>query len=79
MQLSVKNVEERVFREFKAEVVRRGENIGGALNVAMKAWLNTQKKRDPKCFLEFKPKRWGKGTEKTSEEIDKILYGNDHH
>jgi len=27
-----------------------------------------------KNILSLKPKSWGKGTEKTSQEIDKILY-----
>lgn len=26
-------------------------------------------------FFDLKPRNWGKGTEKTSEEIDKTLYG----
>ena len=27
-------------------------------------------------FMNMKTESWGKGTEKTSEEIDKILYGD---
>lgn len=73
MQLSIKNVNEKIFREFKAESVREGENIGNTLTVAMKMYLD--KKRKPKLsILDFKPTDWGKGTERTSEEIDEILY-----
>lgn len=34
-----------------------------------------KKKKKPKLsLLDLKPKDWGKGTEKLSEEIDKIIY-----
>ena len=73
MQLSVKNVEENIFREFKAETIREGLKLGKSLSLAMKLWLS--KKEKPKTsILELQPKHWGKGTEKTSEEIDKVLY-----
>ena len=75
MQLSVKDVDERVFRELKAESVREGVKIGKALNWAMKSWLD---KKPRLRFLDLKPKDWGKGTERVSEEIDKLLYEHDH-
>jgi len=33
------------------------------------------KKNKKMNFLDFKPMKWGKHTKKTSQEIDKILYG----
>ncbi len=43
--------------------------------LSMDIWFS--KKREPKMkILDFKPSHWGKGTEKTSEEVDEILYGN---
>jgi len=33
------------------------------------------KKKPKKSILNLKSKDWGKGSEKTSEEIDKMLYG----
>ena len=33
-------------------------------------------KKKKVSFLSLKPVSWGKGTEKTSKEIDKILYGD---
>ncbi len=75
MQLTVKNVDEKVFREFKAEAVMEGFNVGKALNLAMSMWL--WKSAKPKrSLLELKPVSFGKGTEKLSEEMDKILYGD---
>lgn len=75
MQLTVKEVDERVFREFKAEAVKEGYTIGKALNFAMSMWVwkSTKPKRS---LLDLKPVSFGKGTEKLSEEIDKVLYGD---
>jgi hypothetical protein len=74
MQMSVKNVEEKVFRDFKAESVREGLNVGKALTLAMKMWLENKHRKPKLSLLKFEPNDWGKGTEMTSEEIDKILY-----
>ena len=73
LQISVKNVEEGIFNEFKAESVREGITIGKSLTLAMKLWLDRTQK--PKLsILDLKPGNWGKGTAKTSEAIDNILY-----
>lgn len=74
MHVSVKDVDEQMFREFKAESVRDGLNIGKSLTQAMKLWLDRKEKKPRMSILNLKPKDWGKGTERASEEIDKILY-----
>ena len=74
MQVSIKNVEEGVFREFKAESVREGFKVGKALTFAMKMWLDNKEGKPRMSLLNFKPKNWGKGTERTSEEINNIIY-----
>jgi len=74
MQVSVKDVEDQTFREFKAESVREGLKIGKALTLAMKLWLEKGTKKPRVSLLELRPKRWGKGTELTSGEIDKVAY-----
>lgn len=74
MQLSVKNVEDDVFREFKAESVREGLNIGKSISLAMKLWLQQHHKKPKMSLLSFRSRSWGRGTERTSEEIDKVLY-----
>jgi len=74
MQLSVKNVEGEVFREFKAESVREGLEIGRSLTLAMKLWIDTHQRKPKLSLLNFKPRDWGKGAERLSEEIDKVLY-----
>ena len=72
MQLSVRDVNEQVFRAFKAKAVKSKLNVGQAITLAMKHWL--EEHAEKKSFLSFKPKSWGKGTEQTSQEIDKVLY-----
>ena len=74
MQLSVKNVEKEVFQEFKAEAVREGLPIGRSLTLAMKLWLEKRERKTQLSILNLKPKHWGKGSERVSEEIDKIAY-----
>ena len=74
MQISVKDVEETVFREVRAESVRGGFKVGRALSLAMKLWLEKKERRPKMSLLDLKPTDWGKGTERLSEEIDKVLY-----
>ena len=63
-QISIKDVEEQVFREFKAESVKEGLKIGKALTLAMKLWLEDGGKKPKMSILNFFSKNWGKGTEK---------------
>lgn len=73
MQLSVRDVDERIFQEFKAQAVKEGIVIGRALTLAMQHWL--EEEGDKKSFLELRPTDWGRGTERSSKEIDTVLYG----
>lgn len=72
MQLSVKNVSEKTFQEFKAEVVREGLDIGPALTLAMETWLEAKSKRKAKSFFDFKPHIWK--TKNVTDEIDEVVY-----
>jgi len=74
MQASIKNIDESVFREFKAESIREGLKIGKALTLAMELFLEKGHQRPKMSLLKLRPTHWGKGTERTSEEIDKLLY-----
>ena len=74
MQLSVRDVDEDIFREFKAAVVRSKLKLGGALNLAMmKFKAELEKKR---TLPPLKPFHGGKGTEHVSEQVDEILYSD---
>ena len=74
MQLTIKNVEESTFREFKAAAVKKGIKLGTAITLAMEKFKDelVGKKKN---FTDLKPLKWGVGTEYVSEETDKILYG----
>lgn len=74
MQITIKNVQEHVFREFKAESVREGLKVGDSLTLAMRLWLEKSKKKPKLSLLDLKPRDWGKGTERLSEDIGMAVY-----
>jgi len=74
MQLSVRDVDEEVFREFKAAAVRNRMTVGGALTLAMLKFRQELGRKGR--FTNFTPFKGGKGTEHVSEDVDEILYGN---
>lgn len=77
MNITIRNIDSRLYREMKAEATREGINIGTAINSAIRMWLNrkrTQAKPE-RSFLELEPIDFGPGTENLSEEHDKYLYG----
>ena len=73
-QITVREVNPEVFREFKAEATRHGMTVGTALTLAM-LQFKQELRRKKKKFTSWKPVSWGKGTEQVSEEVDEILYG----
>ncbi|GEM_PF-1348360 len=74
-QITVRDVNNEVFRTFKASAIKKGLNIGAALTLAMEHFTEELKEKQLK-FSKHKPVSWGKGTEKTSEEVDTILFGD---
>ena len=73
-QITVKEVEKETFQELKAEAIKRRLSVGTALTIAINSWLSSINK--PKeSLMKWKSSNWGSGTEKTSEQIDEILYG----
>ena len=74
MQVTLKNVEKDIFREFKAEAVREDLALGKAVTLAMKFWLVRARKKPKLSILDLKPTSWGRGTERLSIEADEVLY-----
>ena len=72
-QITVKDVDEKTFRELKAAAVKARMAVGRALTMAMHTWL-TELEKPKKKLTDFEPVRGGPGTEKLSEQIDEILY-----
>lgn len=75
--VGIRNVDEETFRKFRILAIERKMKIGEALNLAMKKMIASKNKEGKKGtgIISIKPLDFGKGTENSSEEIDKILYG----
>ncbi len=76
--ITVRDVDEKVLRNFRAHAIQKKMKMGEALTDAMKRWIKEDKiqEPDPKLLLKIKSFDWGLGTENTSEEVDEILYGS---
>ena len=74
MNVTVRGIDEELFRKFKAKAVKEGEKLGDALNEAFLLWLRAKSRKKTR-LTDLKPFDWGEGTERTSVEIDEIIYG----
>ena len=75
MNITIRDLDESVYRRFKAKAVEEGLKIGEAMTQAMELWIRQRSMKPRGSLLDIKPFSWGKGTEKVSIEIDQILYG----
>ncbi|MBI2971924.1 MAG: hypothetical protein HYY37_05885 [Candidatus Aenigmarchaeota archaeon] len=77
--VTVRDVDEEIFRKFRALSVEEKAKLGDALSVAMKHWLeyaeNKNGRPDPKNLLKIKGIVTTRKKVKWSEEIDGFLYG----
>jgi len=74
VNITIRDLDEVVFKRFKAKAVEEGLKLGEALTHAMAMWVKQRKVRRKTSLLELKPFNWGKDTEKVSLEIDQTLY-----
>ena len=78
MNVSVRDVDPKVFRKFKVKTVEVGMKTGTAMTQALKEWAEKKEKRkkNAKSFFDsIKPWDWGKENTRLSEQVDEILYG----
>lgn len=78
MIITVRDVTENDFKQFRSLVVSKGIKTGTALSQAMREWAGKEqeKKQRKKSFFDsIKPSDWGPGTENSSMEVDKYAYG----
>lgn len=77
MIITVRDVDEGAFREFRTRVVSEGINTGMALSQAIRQWAKSPEpsKRKGKSLFDLKPVDWGKGSELYSSRFDEYLYG----
>ena len=77
--ITIKKVDEKLYKEFKAEAIRSGLRVSDALNEAMREWLARRKKKvgrkEKDSLLELieNPEDWGIETD--ASRIDEELYG----
>ena len=78
MNITIRGLQESIFRKFKARAAEENVTLGNALSQAMEAWLKKGEAGEPRAKLsDLKITNWGKGTERSSEEIDRIAYGEE--
>jgi plasmid stability protein len=76
MDTTIRNLDERLYRELKARAARAGKTMGEVVNEAMGAYLgrplNLPKRRS---LADLRPEDFPPGNERLSDEIDSIVYG----
>jgi hypothetical protein len=74
--ITVRGVDDDVFGLFKIKAMEHKMNIGKALTEAMQVWIRSKEhpKKTGRLLVNSRPFDWGKNTEKTSVQIDDILY-----
>ena len=77
MNITIRDIDEVVFRSFKARAVEEGMKLGEAVTQAMELWIKQRNTKPKASLFDIKPFNWGKGTEKVSVQIDHILYGEE--
>jgi len=76
--VGVRDVDEEIFRKFRALAIGNNIKIGKALNRAMEKMIEEHNKKSIKIkpgILEIKPLDFGANSENLSERVDEILYG----
>ena len=75
MEVTIRNIDKTHWREFKAEVVKEGLNMGQAINLAMNDWLTKRKEKHIKSFFRAKPVKFkDEDIKYLSKKVDEVLY-----
>ena len=77
VDMTIRNLDEEVLREFKAEAVRENKTFGQAAVEAFRFWLEHKfslKMKKKMKLSDSKPVDFGPGTEGLSEQLDEVLY-----
>lgn len=71
--ITVRDVDADAFHEFKTAAVERKMKVGVALTLAMEKFRSDLLPKHKK-FTMLKPRDLGIGTERLSQDVDKIMY-----
>ncbi len=77
VNVSFRDVDETRFRHFQAIMGQKGMNAGEALNSAIDLFIDKFSSKPKKKYnlTSFKPVSLGAGSEKSSSEVDEVVYG----
>ena len=76
MDTTIRNLDERAYREIKARAALLGKTVGEVLNEAMLGYLaRPQWQPKTRSLLDFLPEPYPEGNDRLSEEIDVVVYG----
>ena len=72
--IAIRDVDSELFREFKAEAIKKKMKVGTALNFAMLKFKQELGRKKSK-FSDIKPVKWPQGKVNITKEMDDMLYG----
>lgn len=76
MDTTIRNLDERTYRQLKAHAGLTGRPIGELVNEAIRLYLERQEpRRRGRSLLDVPTELLPEGSEYLSEEIDAIVYG----
>lgn len=74
---TIRNIDDRAYRELKARAALTGKTIGEAINEAIRHYLSRPETlARHKSLRDLIPEEYPEGNERLSEEIDRIVYGS---
>lgn len=75
MNITVRDLNEGVFRKFKGKAAERGMKMGAAVTQAMQLFITQEAKKPARKAGTIRLSDLTKGRDPTSDEIDSLLYG----
>ena len=77
LDITIRDLDDELYRQAKARAALMSITIGQALNMAIEMWLEDEKEavRKKRFSQLLAPVRFGKGTEGSSERVDELVYG----
>ena len=78
VNVTLRNFDDNLYKELKSEAVKDDLTVVEALKRAVAFWLSAHThKKKKKSVFDYKPMDFGPGSEKSSTEIDDVLYGKE--
>lgn len=76
MDTTIRNLDERAYRELKARAALSGKTIGETVNEAIRAYLaRPDLSRRAGSLADMEPLEYPEGNERLSEQVDAVVYG----